>query len=259
MYNLIKNAKDYCQELKECDDVHEMDNQNFPKFAVACGTAESIKGKYTEIKKKHMAVFEDTKIENYINRICAVEYYEIPIKTFLYDTDILKSIARKSEDLENMSDYLQSVMKAYKWGSFYKKMKKGEEDDEEDDEEIDDFEYSDPEIWCQKLEGDGILRIVSNIKLQIERNISYTFDVISDNCDFWICNLSKTIYEPDIPKTEKILKKHGMTDMIKMPCELKDEVVYAIHNNISREFPDTFQNDERKLHEKIFEDEHDLV
>jgi len=35
--------------------------------------------------------------------------------------------------------------------------------------------------------------------------------------------------------------------------------IYVIHNNISREFSDTFQNDERKLYEKIFEDEHDLV
>ena len=47
--------------------------------------------------------------------------------------------------------------------------------------------------------------------------------------------------------------------MVKMPCELVDDDIYAIHNNISREFPDTFQNDEQTLYEKISEDEHFLI
>lgn len=230
MYRLIENAIDYCPELKNCDNVHEVDNEDFPEYAVACGTAEVIKGEHSEIKRKYIAVFMNVEhIKSFVGRIGIAEYYDIPKETFLYGGELFQSLSLRNENIENMVSYLRHVIEA---------------------QELKSLAY---------LENEVNAKIISDIRVDGSPGVLPLFEIFSKNSSFWMCNLSKASYAPHAYMMKSMLKERGMTDMIKMPCELSDEDIYAIHNNISREFPDTFQNDEQTLYEKISEDEHFLI
>ena len=230
MYHLIQNATAYCPELKKCNNVHEMDNEDFQEYAVVCGTAEVIKGEHSEIKRKYIAVFMNVEhIKSFVGRIGIAAYYDIPKETFLYDTELLQTLSQKNENIENMASYLRHVIEA---------------------QELKSLAY---------LKNEVNAKIISDIRVDGSPGVLPLFEFFSKNSSFWMCNLSKASYAPHAHMMKSMLKERGVTDMVKMPCELRDEDIYAIHNNISREFPDTFQNDEQTLYEKISEDEHFLV
>ena len=230
MYRLIENAIDYCPELKNCDNVHEVDNEDFPEYAVACGTAEVIKGEHSEIKRKYIAVFMNVEhIKSFVGRIGIAEYYDIPKETFLYGGALFRSLSLRNENIENMVSYLRHVIEA---------------------QELKSLAYMENEVNA---------KIISDIRVDGSPGVLPLFEIFSKNSSFWMCNLSKASYAPHAYMMKSMLKERGMTDMIKIPCELSDEDIYAILNNISREFPDTFQNDEQTLYEKISEDEHFLI